>query len=62
MYQQYTGVKIMSQLYFKEYQKLLPDLYPDLKLQKAGFMIGNPAYLGASPVGILLDDTGALKR
>jgi len=46
---------------FKEYQKLLPDFYPDLKLQKAGFMVGDPAYLGASPDGIFLDDTSILK-
>ena len=46
---------------FREYQKLLPDFYPDLKLQKVDFMEGDPAYLGASPDGIFLDDTDALK-
>ena len=46
---------------FREYQKLLPDFYPDLKPQKAGFMVGDLAYLGASPDGIFIDDTGALK-
>ena len=43
---------------FQEYDKKLSQIHPNLKLRKAGFYVGDPAYLGASPDGILLDETG----
>ena len=46
---------------FSEYKSQLSVFYPDYKLQKAGFVVGDPAYLGASPDGVLLDGTGSLK-
>ena len=46
---------------FSEYRSQLPLFYPDYELQKAGFVVGDPTYLGASPDGMLLDDTGSLK-
>jgi len=46
---------------FSEYKSQLSVLYSDYKLQKAGFVVGDPAYFGVSPDGVLLDDTGSLK-
>jgi len=43
---------------FQEYQKKLPNIHQDFTLQKAGFYVGDPAYLGASPDGVLVDKTG----
>lgn len=45
----------------QEYQDQLSHFYPNYTLRKAGFVVGDPAYLGASPDGALLDDAGVLK-
>lgn len=45
---------------FKEYEKLITQRYPNLQLRKSGFYIGDPAYLGASPDGVLEDTEGNL--
>ena len=45
---------------FKEYEKQMTQHHPNLKLRKSGFYIGDPAYLGASPDGILEDTNGNL--
>ena len=39
-------------LAFLEYKSQLSVFYPDYKLQKAGFVVGDLAYLGASPDGV----------
>ena len=46
---------------FSEYKSQLSVFYPDYKLQKTGFVVGDPAYLGESPDGVLLEGTGSLK-
>ena len=39
----------------------ISEYHPNLTLQKAGFYVGEPGYLGASPDGILIDDTGCVQ-
>jgi len=43
---------------FQEHEKKLSQIHPNIMLRKAGFYVGDPAYLEASPDGILLDQTG----
>ena len=43
---------------FLEYQSQLNLFHRNYKLQKAGFVVGD---IGASPDGVMLDDTGSLK-
>ena len=45
---------------FKAYSQVVAQRHPNLKLRKAGFYIGDPAYLGASPDGILEDSSSNL--
>jgi len=40
---------------------ILPESQPNLTLQKAGFYVGQPGYLGVSLDGILIDNTGCVK-
>ena len=43
---------------FREYENQVQHRHPNLKLRKAGIYISNPAYLGASPDGMLEDHLG----
>ena len=45
---------------FKAYNELVTQRHPNLKLRKAGFYIGDPVYLGASPDGVLENSDGNL--
>ena len=40
---------------FNEYERQMTQYHQNMKLRKSGFYIGDPAYLGASPDGILED-------
>lgn len=45
---------------FNEYERQMTQYHHSMKLRKSGFYIGNPAYLGDSPDGILEDTSGDL--
>ena len=38
----------------------MPIRHPSLYLQKSGFVIGEPSFLGASPDGTLVDESGKI--
>ena len=42
---------------FDRYAAILPQRHRNLKLRKAGFYIGEPGYLGASPDGVLFSSS-----
>ena len=44
----------------EEYSQTVSLCYPHLSLRKSGMYIGNPAYLGASPDGVLVDESGTV--
>ena len=45
---------------FNEYERKMTQYHHNMKLRKSGFYIGDPAYLGASPDGIVEDINGDL--
>ena len=45
---------------FNEYERQMTQYHQNMKLRQSGFYIGDPAYLGASPDGILEDTNGDL--
>jgi len=46
---------------FEQYCLQMSDRHPRLKLQKSGFVIGEPSFLGASPDGVLVDESGKIQ-
>ena len=42
---------------YESYEQILAHTRPYFSLRKSGIFIGNPSYLGASPDGILVDES-----
>ena len=42
---------------YESYEQILAQRHPCFSLRKSGIFIGNPSYLGASPDGILVDES-----
>ena len=50
-----------EEIAYVQYSSKISECHPNLTLQKAGYHVGQPGYLGASPDGILIDDTGCVQ-
>ena len=59
-YHQLSGESNYENTAFNEYERKMTQYHHNMKLRKSGFYIGDPAYLGASPDGIIEDINGDL--